>query len=78
MKLKWEKLTHKKMRLVLGVTMFYSFLALAHMIYIASKVAMIAGIPETIGFFMLWFFPPLALIWLTYFMLMNFYKPEEK
>jgi len=76
--LEWKKLTKKSMRIVLGVTMFYTFLTLVHMIYFIAKVATVAGIFETMGFFTLWFFPPLALIWLTYFMLTKIYPPEEK
>jgi len=76
--LEWKKLTKKQFRIVLGVTMFYAFLALIHMIYFVVKVATIAGIFETMGFFTLWFFPPLALILLTYFMLTKIYPPEEK
>jgi len=66
------------MRMFLGITMMYAFLVMAHMIYIVAQIAMDAGILATMGFFTLWFFPPVALIWLTYFMLTKIYPPEEK
>jgi len=76
--MKIKPLTKKQMRLALGITMFYAFLTLAHMIYFITKVAIYAGILQTMGFFTLWFFPSLALIWITYFMLTKIYPPEEK
>lgn len=76
--MEWKQLTKKQMRMALGVTMFYAFITLAHMIYFISVVASFAGILQTLTYFAMWFFPPLALIWLTYFMLTKIYPPEEK
>ncbi len=70
----FKKLTYKQRRILYGITMFYSFLALAHMIYIIVKIG------SLLVFFglLLWFFPPVALILLTYHLLVNVYPPEEK
>jgi hypothetical protein len=75
---KWEKFSNKKMRILLGLTMFYAFLGFVSMFYIFSMVAVRAGVLEALGFFSLWFFQPLALICLTYYLLMNVYSYEEK
>jgi len=75
----WKKLTHKQFRIALGFTMFYSFLALANMIYFIIQLSAITkNVLYVLSYFAIWFFPPLALIVLTYYLLTKVYPPEEK
>jgi len=76
---KMEKLTLKQFRIVLGIMMFYSFLTLVNMIHFIIQLSAITkNIPYVLAYFAIWFFPPLALIALTYHLLVNVYPPEEK
>jgi len=75
--LTFKKLTYKKRRMLYGLVMFYSFIVLAHMIYVLGRVVAIGGL-SVFSQLALWFFPPLALILLTYHLLVNVYPPEEK
>jgi len=72
-----KKLTYKQRRMFYGFIMFYTFIVLAHMIYILGKVVAKGGL-LVFSQLMMWFFPPLALIALTYHLLVNVYPPEEK
>jgi len=72
------KLSYKQRRCAIGIVMMYAFLGLVSMIYIFVLVGSQAGFLEALGFFSLWFFQPLALIALTYHMLMKIYPYKEK
>lgn len=74
----WKKLTRRQFRITLGITMFYSFIALANMIYFVIQLSTLTSVLNIITYFTIWFFPPLALIVLTYYLLTKVYPPEEK
>ena len=74
----WKKLTHKQFRMVLGVTMYYSFFTLANMIYLMVTLSAYTNGLYIISYFAIWFFPPIALIVLTYHLLTKVFPPEEK
>jgi len=76
--IKLKKLTKKQMRMVLGIMMMYAFLVFAHMLFVAIQMSIIVGALTAFSFIGLWFYPPLAVIVLTYFMLMKIYPAEEK
>jgi len=74
----WKKMSRKSFRILLGITMFYSFIALANMIHFVIQLSALTSVINVIGYFTIWFFPPLALITLTYYLLTNTFPPEEK
>lgn len=73
----WKKLSKKHKRLVLGIIMMYSFLAIVSLLIVFLRIAVVAGVFFAVSNMFLWFFPPIALIWLTYFMLTEIYPPKE-
>ena len=76
--LAFKKLTYKERRMLYGIIMFYSFIALANMIHFAIQLSTLTSPFNVVSYFTIWFFPPLALIVLTYHLLTKVFPPEEK
>ena len=74
----WKKLNRRSFRILLGITMFYSFIALANMIHFVIQLSTLTSPFNVVSYFTIWFFPPLALIVLTYHLLTKVFPPEEK
>ena len=74
----WKKLTRRQFRITLGIMMFYSFITLANMVSLVITLSSLTSVVNVIGYFAIWFFPPIALIALIYYLLTKVYPPEEK